>query len=145
MQPWMLSSKSTPARPEVATTRAAALTLYSGQVYDPESFITPGMFPKFESSEMIVILCLCMILGGKLTLGQKWSSFKSEAKNLCCPLLVSCSIYCILYFCHPVGPGLNWKWKGQCDYLYCNYLTCWNRIEGPLVSLIPLLFSATKC
>lgn len=84
MQPWMLSSKSTPARPEVATTTAAALTLYSGQVYDPESFITPGMFPKFESSEMIVILCLCMILGGgnlllaKMmhwlhTIIQKWS------------------------------------------------------------------------
>lgn len=66
----MLSSKSTPACPEAATTTAAALALYSGQVYNPESFITPGMFPKFESSEMIVILCLCMILGGKLTLGQ---------------------------------------------------------------------------
>lgn len=70
----MLSSKSTPACPEVATTTAAALTQYSGQVYDPESFITPGMFPKFESSEMIVILCLCMIFffagGGGLTLGQ---------------------------------------------------------------------------
>lgn len=88
--------------------------------------------------------------GGETYSWPKWCtdstpSFKSEAKNRCCPLLVSCSIYWILHFCHRVGPGLNWKWKGQSECLYCNYLTCWNRMEGPLVTLIPSLFSATKC
>lgn len=67
MQPWMASSKSTPTEPEVATDTAAALTLFSSGLTSSQS----AHLATFQNLILEKWLWfLCMILEGKLSIGQ---------------------------------------------------------------------------